>query len=185
MSEEVALSKEEFVNIREEEQGIKTTQPSDVDKHKRQDAVDAMSTRAFLIGRTNETIQVHVSGLGGSKNIEIRARLSKAEMKQHESLLDRWNAAQTNQDIKFIETIEDEVELAVFLAHITIDTGLSSDFWLSDELAPEIADDILMAYFIEEPLRRMTEISRFLGERLRARIQPDVASVASDTKSVR
>jgi len=156
------LTADEFEELRDGKEA--DTIMADRNAARQQELIESMSTRAFLIGRTQETIQVSVSGLGGSKNIEIRARLSKAEMKIHQPLLDRWNAAQGNSKIKFIETEEDEMELAVFLAYITVDDGLSSSFWLSDEIAPEIADDILVAYFIEEPLRRMNEICRFRRE---------------------
>ena len=149
-----------------------------------QDAVDAMSTRSFLIGRTKETIQVPVSGLGGSKSIEIRARLSKSEIKQHQFILDKWKNAHES-GAEFIESEEDEAELARFLGYITTDKELSSGFWLSDDIAPEIADDILMAYFIDEPLRRMLEMSRFLGQRLRTGTGADVAGVASDSDAIR
>ena len=143
-----------------------------------------MSTRAFLIGRTKETIKVPVSGMGGSKNIEIRARLSKSEIKQHHAILDKWKNAQES-GAGFIESEDDEMELARFLEHITIDPELNSGFWLSDYIAPEICDDILMAYFIDEPVRRLSEMYRFLGERLRAGTGADVTGVGPNTDGIR
>lgn len=156
----------------------------DKQQAKLQDAIDAMSTKDYLIARTQETIQVPITGLGGSKNIDVRARLSKAEMKQHKTILDRWNQAQSS-DEEFIHNEEDEHDLAVFLTHITIDDSLSSAFWLSNDLDPNIANMILTAYFISEPTRQMVEMQKFLSERLRTGIQPDVAGVAPDAGRIR
>lgn len=174
------MTGEEFIKLRS---GDITTEEIEQEKNadKMQEAVNAMRTKDFLIGRTNETILVPISGLGGTKNIEIRARLSKSEMKQHEVILNRWTTAQ-DSDAQFIESEDDERELAVFLAYITVDDDLSAAFWLSDDLEPRIADMILTAYFIEEPMKRMSEISRFLGERLRPGIRSDVAGMAPNTR---
>ncbi len=165
------ISEEEYTDLRKGDTTIE-----DINEGKRQvarqEAINAMSTRAFLIGRTKETIKVPVTGMGGSKNIEIRARLSKSEIKQHQVILDRWKAAQESE-AEFIESEADEMELARFLDYITIDPELNSGFWLSDYIAPEIADDILMAYFITEPTRRMVEIQKFLVERLWSGVHAD------------
>lgn len=178
-----SMTGNEFSTLRSED-----ITPNELSQRKKteemQGAIDAMKTKDFLIGRTKETIKVPISGLGGTKYIEVRARLSKAEMKQHKGILDRWTAAQ-NTDVQFIESEEDEHQLAVFLAHITIDDSLSAAFWLSDELDPRVADMILTAYFIDEPIARVIEIQKFLGERVRAGIRPDVAGMGSDTEPVR
>lgn len=164
------------------------TTPEEIEHDKQQaklqDAVDAMKAKDFLISRTKEIIPVSILGMGGSKSIDVRARLSKAEMKQHKTILDRWNLAQ-GSDKEFIRNEEDEHELAVFLAHITTDDSLSSAFWLSEDLDPNVANMILTAYFISEPTRQMVEIHRFLRERLRTGVQPDVAGVAPDAERIR
>jgi len=139
----------------------------DVKDH--QDAVDAMSTRAFLIGRTKETIQVPVSGLGGTKYIEIRLRLSREEMKRHEYFLERWKKSQES-NMMVVESEFDEKAVCAFVEHITIDPEITYDFLLNSGLSPDVCDDILMAYFITEPTRRMVEIQKFLLQRLRSRI---------------
>ena len=177
------MTADEFKELRSED-----ITPAELEQRKKleqmQAAIDAMSTRDFLIGRTKETIMVPIHGLGGSKDIEIRSRLSKSEMKQHNIILDKWAVA-NRSDVDFIESKDDEKELARFLEYITTDPGLSVEFWLSDELEPRIADMILMEYFVAEPARRLKDISRFLGERLRSGHGTDVAGVAPNAERIR
>lgn len=141
-----------------------------------QDVIDAMSTREYLMARTKETIMVSVSGMGGVKDIEIRARLSKLELKPHEYILDRWKVAQET-NIKFIDTENDEKVLCALIAYITIDPEITTDFLLDSGLSPDVCDDILAAYFILEPTRRMVDIQKFLGERLRAGIRANASDM--------
>lgn len=155
------------------------TTPAELEQSKKaaklQTAINAMSTRDFLIGRTKETMLVPVRGLGGSKKIEVRVRLSKAEMKPFEKVMEQMEVSQDTKP-KF-ETDEDERALAKFLEYITIDNALTTEFWLSEEIAPETADDILSAYFILEPARRMIDTQKFLGERLRAGVRTDASEM--------
>ena len=174
----------------DEHRKLKTgeTTPIEMGRQKKvdklQEAIDAMSTKDFLIGRTQETIQVPVHGLGGSKNIEVRARLSKSELKPHQKLLTKWSVS-NESDRNFIESKEDEKRLAEFLEYITIDKTLTAEFWMSDDLAPEIVDEILSAYFVLEPARRMVDIQKFLGHQLRPGICTDVTGVAPDPDGIR
>lgn len=172
------MSAEEFARLRAQDTGQEV--PVDNKPDEKQLAIDAMSAKNFLISRTKETIMVPIAGMDGTKDIEIRARLSKSELKHHKVILDRWNLSRES-DEEFIRNEDDEKELAVFLAHITVDESLSSEFWLSDEIAPEIADDILMAYFVIEPTRRLSQQYSFLADRLRSGVRSDVASVAPNT----
>ncbi len=142
----------------------------------KQDAIDAMSIRQFLMGRTKETILVPVSGIGGSKNIEIRARLSKLELIPHEYILDRWKLAQET-NIKFIDTEEDERALCALMADITIDPELTTEFLLDSSLSPDVCDDILAAYLILEPTRRMIDTQKFLGDRLRSGVRTNATGM--------
>jgi len=141
-----------------------------------QELINAMSIRQFLMGRTKETIQVPVSGMGGVKNIEIRARLSKQELKPHQYILDRWKLAQETT-IKFIDTEEDEKALCALMEDITIDPEITTEFLLDSGLSPDVCDDILAAYLILEPTRRMVDTQKFLGERLRAGIRANAAGM--------
>jgi len=156
--------------------------PGQIEQQKKteelQKVVNGMSTRDFLIRRTKETIMVPICGLGGSKDVEIRARLSKSEIREYQGTLARWKIAQESES-QFIETEEEETDLARFLEYITIDATLTAKFWLSEDLAPELVDNILTAYFVLEPAQRLADISRFLGERLRSRSSTDVAGVES------
>jgi len=173
------MTAEEFKQLRAQDTGQEVSLDTKPDE--RQKAIDAMNAKNFLIGRTKETIMVPIAGMGGTKNIEIRARLSKSELKQHRVILDRWKLSRESGE-EFIRNEEDERELAIFLAHITVDDSLSSAFWLSDDIAPELADDILMVYFVVEPTRRLSQQYSFLVNRLRTGIHADVAGVAPNTK---
>lgn len=137
----------------------------------RQEFVDAMTTKAFLIGRTAETIKVPITSDGGVKDIEIRCRLNKSETKTHAEFLTEFRAAGAgNKDaIEFLDTPEGDLVTAAFMSQITADPQLDTTFWNSDKIDPATVQEILIAYFTE-PARRRVEIKKFREKRLRTEL---------------
>ena len=132
-------------------------------KAKHAEIVESMSAKDFLIARTREIIKVPIAMTsGGLKEIEIRARLSRAESAKFKSVLDMWNDALKGNDTSFDNA---EEELAEFLEYITSDPTLDAEFWLSDELDNTIPIQIMDAYFLE-PLKasRRVQLEKFRKE---------------------
>jgi len=140
----------------------------------KQEFVDSMTTKAFLIARTNETIKVPLSLGDGTKDIEIRVRLSKAETKAQTGFLTQFHAAANGDKdaIEFLDTEEGDLVTASFMAQITIDPQLDTTFWNSDHIEPATIQEILIAYFTE-PARRRVAIEKFRKEQLRAELCGD------------
>ena len=153
---------------------------------KRQEFVDAMTTKAFLMGRTKETIKVPITSDDGVKNIEIRCRLNKAETKTHSMFLDMFRAAGNGNKgaMEFLDTEQGDLVTAAFMAQITADPQLDTTFWMSDNIDPATIQEILIAYFTE-PARRRIEIEKFRKERLRAELHGDATDVGYGTLKVR
>lgn len=168
------MTPEQYTALRK---GETTEEDISVDKKaaQRQEFVDAMTTKAFLIGRTKETITVQITSGDGVKDIEIRARLSKAETKTHAEFLKVFRGAGAGDEaaILYLDTPEGDLVTAAFMAQITADPQLDTNFWMSDNIDPATIQEILIAYFTE-PARRRAEIEKFREERLRSELHGDV-----------
>lgn len=171
------MTPDEYTALRK---GETTEVEISVDKKasQRQEFVDAMTTKAFLMARTTETIKVPITSDDGVKNIEIRCRLNKAETKTHAEFLTVFRDAGGGNKgaVEFLDTPEGDLVTAAFMAQITADPQLDTTFWNSDKIDPATVQEILIAYFTE-PARRMVEIEKFRKERLRAVLCGDAASV--------
>ena len=167
------MTAEEFEDMRT---GKKTEEEISVDKKvaQRQEFVDAMTTKAFLIGRTKETITVPITSGDGVKNIDVRCRLSKKEMQVHAGFLKVFRGAGAGDEaaILYLDTPEGDLVTAAFMAQITADPQLDTPFWNSDQIDPATIQEILIAYFTE-PARRRIEIEKFRKERNGAELHGD------------
>ena len=168
------MTAEEFKALRT---GETTEEEISVDKKaaQRQEFVDAMTTKAFLIGRTAETIKVPITSDGGVKNIEIRCRLNKSETKTHAEFLKVFRGAGAGDEaaILYLDTPEGDLVTAAFMAQITADPQLDTPFWMSNNIDPATIQEILIAYFTE-PARRRVAIEKFRKEQLRTELHGDV-----------
>jgi len=175
------MTAEEFEAMRSDEKTEEAVK-EDRTMAQRQEFVDAMTTKAFLMARTIETISVPITSDDGVKNIDIRARLSKAETKTHAEFLSQFRAAGAGDKdaIEFLDTPEGDLVTAAFMAQITADPQLDTTFWLSDQIDPATIQEILIAYFTE-PARRRVEIEKFREERLRAELRRDAPDVGYGT----
>lgn len=167
------MTPEEYTALRK---GETTEEEISVDKKaaQRQEFVDAMTTKAFLIGRTAETIKVSITSGDGVKNVDIRCRLNKAETKTHSMFLDMFRAAGNGNKgaLDFLDTPKGDLVTAAFMAQITADPQLDTPFWMSDTIDPATIQEILIAYFTE-PARRRVAIEKFREERIRAELHGD------------
>ena len=161
------MTPEQYTALRK---GETTEGEISVDKKaaQRQVFVDAMTTKAFIICRTAETIKVPITSDDGVKDIEIRCRLNKSETKTHTEFLTEFRAAGAGDKdaIEFLDTPEGDLVTAAFMSQITSDPQLDTTFWNSDKIDPATVQEILIAYFTE-PARRRVEIEKFRKERLR------------------
>ena len=155
------MTAEEFKALRT---GETTEEEISVDKKvaQRQEFVDAMTTKAFLMARTTETIKVPITSCDGVQDIDIRCRLSKKETRTHAEFLTQFRAAGAGDKvaIEFLDTPEGDLVTAAFMAQITADPQLDTTFWNSDKIDPATIQEILIAYFTE-PARRRIEIEKF------------------------
>jgi hypothetical protein len=174
------MSVEEFNAMRSESdshrQGIINAMKNNQDTN--QELIEAMSAKAFLISRTNETIKVPIASATGMKDIEIRARLSKHELESHERFLTWFKVAAKELDSEIGNRVTAE-----FLSRICVDPELDIEFWLSPDLDPSIGQEILIAYFTE-PARRMAAIKKFRDERVRAELHGDAPALRVDIADV-
>jgi hypothetical protein len=118
-----------------------------------------ISTKQFLLNRHNETVLVPIEGQDQTMNIEIRAHLSKAELKKHKQFMESWNIALT-KDPEILESEEAEQYIAEFLSDLCIDPDLDKEFWLSENLDPLIAQTVLMQYFTSA-INQLGDIGKF------------------------
>lgn len=157
---EMSLTADEVVALKSGE----TTEEELEEKHKieaDQAIVDAMSTRDFLIGVTNETIDVPVGSQQGCKVVTIRARLSKRELKPFKVLMETWRKVLIGAlEPDALETPEMEDIRARFLAKITVDSSLDYDFWIGGDYDAQLVQEVEAAYFTE-PLKRKAAIGKF------------------------
>ena len=178
------LTPEQYTALRK---GETTEEDISVDKKaaQRQEFVDAMTTKAFLMARTTETIKVPITSDDGVKNIEIRCRLNKAETKTHSMFLDMFRAAGNgnNGAVEFLDTPEGDLVTAAFMAQITADTQLDTTFWMSDNIDPATIQEILIAYFTE-PARRRIEIEKFREKQLRSELFRNAKDLGADSDSL-
>lgn len=121
-----------------------------------------ISTKQFLLNRHNETVLVPIEGQDRTMSIEIRAHLSKAELKKHKQFMESWNIALT-KDPEILESEEAEQYIAEFLSDICIDPDLDKEFWLSENLDPLIAQTVLMQYFTSA-INQLGDIGKFRKE---------------------
>ena len=153
---------------------------------KRQEFVDAMTTKAFLMARTTETIKVLITSCDGVQDIDIRCRLSKKETRTHAEFLKVFRDAGASDEaaILYLDTPDGDLVTAAFMAQITADPQLDTNFWMSDNIDPATIQEILIAYFTE-PARRRVEIEKFREKRLRAELHGDATDVGYGTLKVR
>lgn len=175
------MTPEQYTALRK---GETTEDEISVDKKvaQRQEFVDSMTTKAFLMARTNETIKVPITSCDGIQDIEIRARLSKKETRTHAEFLKVFRGAGSGDEaaILYLDTPEGDLVTAAFMAQITADPQLDTTFWLSDQIDPTTIQEILIAYFTE-PARRRVEIEKFRKERIRAELRGDAPDVGYGT----
>lgn len=150
------LTEQEYSDMR----NGRTTEKAVRDTHEKEDAeniIKNMSTKNFLIGRTREYIKVPITSESGTHEIEIRARLSKNEMKVHKPFMDAFLKALKGEE----NTLTDmDGEIAAFLAAITRDNELDVTFWSSGDIDEQTASEILYAYYTE-PARRLADVRKF------------------------
>ena len=167
------MTPEQYTALRK---GETTEDEISVDKKaaQRQEFVDAMTTKAFLVGRTAETIKVSITSGDGVKDIEIRCRLNKAETKTHAEFLKVFRDAGAGDKgaMNYLDTTEGDLVTAAFMAQITADPQLDTPFWMSDNIDPATIQEILIAYFTE-PARRRVEIDKFREKQLRSELHGD------------
>ena len=168
------MTADEFKALRT---GETTEEELSVDKKaaQRQEFVDSMTTKAFLMARTTETIKVPITSCDGVQDIEIRVRLSKKETRTHAEFLKVFRDAGAGDEaaILYLDTPGGDLVTAAFMAQITADPQLDTTFWNSDKIDPTTIQEILIAYFTE-PARRRIEIEKFREKRLRAELHGDV-----------
>lgn len=167
------MTPEQYTALRK---GETTEDEISVDKKaaQRQEFVDAMTTKAFLVARTTETIKVPITSDDGVKNIDVRCRLNKAETKTHAEFLKVFMGAGAGDEVAilYLDTPEGDLVTAAFMAQITADPQLDTTFWNSDKIDPATVQEILIAYFTE-PARRRVAIEKFREERLRSELHGD------------
>lgn len=139
------MSEEEFNSLRK----------SDVDASTNQANVDAMSNREFLTAMSRERIGVEITNRLGKKVINIVARMPKTGMKRHETFISQFRAAGRGDidALVFLSLPEGDHATAEFLADITTDPELDTEFWMSDNVDYIAVQKILVEYFKENPLR--------------------------------
>ena len=154
------LSEEEYKKLRESPGEVSDEQlERERTLKKKQEEINSMSARAFLTARTEDVIEVPVLGLGGTKYIKIRARLSRSEMKRHKPFAEMSTKISQGDD-KLSESEEYIKGTAAFLANITIDPDLDEEFWLDDSVDPLLTQQLIYAYFTE-PSKSIEEIASF------------------------
>jgi len=94
----------------------------------------------FIINRGKELFEVPISGPDGYTYIEIRARLTKKEINEHKVFLEMF------KDPENVSEDMAEQVAAKFLAAITTDDTLDEAFWMSDDIDPYIAQELIMAF---------------------------------------
>lgn len=149
---------EEYLKLRRGE--LDSEQLADKrDEDFRREYMASLSTRDFLIERTQETIPVTIRGVNGSRDILIRARLSKTELKMHTRVMELMKRG-VDQDYSGFDEKDAPEAIATFLAKITVDKELDYDFWMDDALDVSVAEELLYAYFTE-PVRRLHNIASY------------------------
>lgn len=153
-----ALTAQEYKNLKA---GAKTEDDIYQDR-KEAEATELkknIKIKDFLLNRHNEAVQVPIEGQDKTMHIEIRAHLSKAELKKHKQFMESWNIALT-KDPGVLESDEAERYIAEFLGDICTDPALDTEFWLSEDLDPLIAQTVLMQYFTGA-IKQLGDIGKF------------------------
>lgn len=128
------MSKEEFKARRNGEI------EGDVEVEQEQYTPVNMPIRDFIMNRVTEVFNVPIIGPDGIIEIEIRARLSKKETKEHANFLKIFTEP---------DNIEDDVieaSTARFLAAITTDKDLDEEFWACEDIDPYITQELVLAF---------------------------------------
>jgi len=94
----------------------------------------------FIINRGKELVEVPISGPDGYICIEIRARLTKKEINEHKVFLEMF------KDPESVSEDMAEHMAAKFLAAITTDNTLDEAFWMSDDIDPYVAQELIVAF---------------------------------------
>lgn len=117
--------------------------------------VDSMSNREFLTAMSRERIGVEITNRIGKKVINIVARMPKSGMKRHETFISQFRAASRGDidALVFLSLPEGDKATAEFMADITTDPELDTEFWMSDNIDYIAVQKILVEYFKENPLR--------------------------------
>ena len=116
--------------------------------------VENSTAQNFILGRSKELINVPISSGDKKYNIEIRARLTKKEVKNHRDFLQMFQNPE-----KADEELADELA-ANFLADITTDKSLDKEFWMRDDIDSSIMQELLTA-FIEKAVSTVKGVKKF------------------------
>ena len=107
-------------------------------KEKRQ--VANISSKDFILNRTNALQEVSIEGPDGTIKIEIRTMLNKREVNEHNKFLTILQNLKTSDDELF------EKYSIPFFALITTDNELNIDFWSSDDIDPYVSQYLIKAF---------------------------------------
>ena len=121
-----------------------------------------LSTRDFLLARTKETKDVPIIAAGETRNLEIKVRLSRAEMKRHDGFF-ALASKMSSGNISVLYEDESALIIARFLEDITVDPQLNEEFWMDPNLDTAITQQLLASYF-EEPIERLPDVESFRNE---------------------
>ena len=114
-----------------------------------------IKTKDFILHRTQETIKVPIVSSEGVLEIEIRARLTIPENKEHEAFLTKFKRASAEEAFEFEEG---DPDIYKFMAAITTDQDLDAALWA--QVDTMTISEILIAYFME-PAKRMADAHKF------------------------
>lgn len=148
------LTEDEYMALKAGE----TNQDDIKEKHQEDERlrlVKNIQTKDFLLSRTKETVKVPIVSSEGVIEVEIRARLSIQESKEHEEFLTKFKRA-SNEESFDIESGDHSV--MKFMAAITVDPDLNEGIW--SQVDDMTISEILIAHFAE-PARRMADAQKF------------------------
>lgn len=117
-------------------------------------AGENLSAKNFLLNRSKELIQVPIDGPDGQMKIEIRARLTKGEIRKHKDFLAIF------QNPEEADEKEADIVTAKFLAMITTDSDLNEDFWSSEDIDSSIMQELIVA-FLEKAASTIKQNQKF------------------------
>lgn len=118
------------------------------------DVTKTMSASNFIMNRGKELIEVSILGPDGMFEIEIRARLTKGEIKNHAKFLEIFTEP---------EEVDEEIaeaSAAAFLSVICTDDELDEDFWNSPDIDPYVAQQLIVA-FMNKAAETLESVRKF------------------------